>query len=268
MGAGDRRIAAWVDLIGDLLMQPTGASPHRLLSAGLSETFGCQVSWNWMDPDGSAGYVLHHPMRDWPASDSGPEMAAAVAHHPVLQWYGAAGDMAAMTIGRVPRAMVTDQGRALVREHFLPVGIEQQMAIPYRLGSRHYRSFTLARSGRDFSDEDLRVALQLQPLLRLLDRQRAVLERDSHRREPSSGLTGRELAVLQLLADGMTAYSIGRRLDISVRTVHRHLHSLYFKLNVSNRVRAVVVAREAGLLPDGNGPAAVSDSGLEARRLL
>ena len=36
-------------------------------------------------------------------------------------------------------------------------------------------------------------------------------------------LTGRELTGLSLLADGLTAVAIGRRLVISPRTVHKHL---------------------------------------------
>ncbi|NUR08670.1 MAG: helix-turn-helix transcriptional regulator [Nocardioidaceae bacterium] len=50
-------------------------------------------------------------------------------------------------------------------------------------------------------------------------------------------------AVLRLPADGRTAESIGSRLGISPRTVHRHLQGLYRKLGVGDRVRAVLVAR-------------------------
>lgn len=264
MGSVERRVAAWVDLVGDLVIQPTSASPHRLLLSRLGETFGCQVSWNWMDPDGSAGFELNVAIPGWPSPEHAQDLAATVEHHPVLRWYGVAGDMAAMSIGRVPKAMVTDQGRTFVREHLAPIGLEQQMSIPYRLGSRQYRAFVLARGGRDFSDEELRLARQVQPLLRLLDRQRAVRERDSLRPDSTFGLTGRELAVLRLLADGLTASAIGRRLDISARTVHRHLQSVYRKLHVSNKVRAVVVAREAGLLPLGHSRTAVTAAPLEA----
>lgn len=264
LGSVERRVAAWVDLVGDLVLQPTSASPHRLLLSRLGETFGCQVSWNWMDPDGRAGFELNVPIPGWPSPEHAQDLAATVEHHPVLRWYGVAGDMAPMSIGRVPKAMVTDQGRAFVREHLVPIDLEQQMSIPYRLGSRHYRAFILARGGRDFNDDQLRLARQVQPLLRLLDRQRAVLERDSLRPDSTFGLTGRELAVLRLLADGLTASAIGRRLDVSVRTVHRHLQSVYRKLHVSNRVRAVVVAREAGLLPLGHPPTVVTTARLEA----
>ena len=62
------------------------------------------------------------------------------------------------------------------------------------------------------------------------------------------GVTGRELAVLRLLADGKTAAAIGRTLGISPRTVHVHLTHLYGKLGVNDRLMAVGVAREVGLL--------------------
>ena len=252
MGPVERRVAAWVDLTGDLILQTRIAFPLQLLSARLHETFGCQVSWNWMDPGRSMGFLLHVPIPDWPSPELRRDLVAAVAQHPVLQWYRVAGDMAAMSIGRVPRALVTDQGRAYVRDHLVPIGMHQQMSVPYRLGS-HHRTFILARGGTDFSEEDLQVARQLQPLLRLLDRQCAVLGQGRAASGPDAGLTGRELAVLRLLADGLTAYSIGRRLGVSPRTVHRHLQGVYRKLGVSDRVRAVVAARETGLIPEGDG---------------
>ena len=242
MGTVERRVAAWVDLTGDLITQPRTAFPRQVLSARLHESFGCQVSWNWMDPGDNMGFVLHVPMPGWPS----PQVRRV------------AGDMAAMSIGRVPRALVTDQGRALVRDHLLPIGMEQQMSVPYRLGSQHHRAFILARGGRDFSREDLHVARQLQPLLRLLDRQCAVLARGADAEGPDLGLTGRELAALRLLADGLTAYAIGRRLGISPRTVHRHLQNVYRKLGVSDRIRAVVVARESGLMAEGAGASCVA----------
>ncbi len=56
-------------------------------------------------------------------------------------------------------------------------------------------------------------------------------------------LTPRELAVLALLAEGLTAASIGRRLMITERTVHKHLQRSYTKLG------AVLRAQRIGLLP-------------------
>ncbi|WNV88525.1 LuxR C-terminal-related transcriptional regulator [Umezawaea sp. Da 62-37] len=62
-------------------------------------------------------------------------------------------------------------------------------------------------------------------------------------------LTQRELTVLHLLAEGLTADSIARRLDISPRTVHRHLQHLYRKLGTTDRLATVLHAKSLGLLP-------------------
>ena len=109
------------------------------------------------------------------------------------------------------------------------------------------------------------LAQRIQPLLILLARQCCVLvgyaaDNRSDRTLPDGrddnggsagalGLTGRELAVLRLLADGKTAGSIGRTLGISPRTVHVHLTHVYGKLGVNDRLMAVSVARQAGVLP-------------------
>jgi DNA-binding CsgD family transcriptional regulator len=66
-------------------------------------------------------------------------------------------------------------------------------------------------------------------------------------REPH-GLTGRELAVLRLLAAGRTNAQIGAELYISPRTAGVHVTSILRKLGVSSRVQAAAVAERAGLL--------------------
>jgi DNA-binding NarL/FixJ family response regulator len=62
-------------------------------------------------------------------------------------------------------------------------------------------------------------------------------------------LTQRELTVLAVLAEGLTADAIARRLDISPRTVHRHLQHLYRKLGTTDRLATVLRAKAVGLLP-------------------
>ena len=63
-------------------------------------------------------------------------------------------------------------------------------------------------------------------------------------------ITHRERQVLELLSHGLLATSIAARLNLSPRTVHKHLGSLYRKLGVHDRLVAVGVARAQGLLPD------------------
>ncbi|MDD7933741.1 response regulator transcription factor [Actinomycetospora straminea] len=74
-----------------------------------------------------------------------------------------------------------------------------------------------------------------------------------------STLTRREVAVLSLLADGFTAARIARTLSVSERTVHKHLEHIYAKLTVSDRLSAVLVAQELGLL-DSTPPLSCGDT--------
>ena len=61
-------------------------------------------------------------------------------------------------------------------------------------------------------------------------------------------LTPRELAVLRLLAFGMTNKEIAERLDITDGTVKVHLTNLFQKLNASTRTEAVATAIRRGLV--------------------
>jgi DNA-binding CsgD family transcriptional regulator len=63
-----------------------------------------------------------------------------------------------------------------------------------------------------------------------------------------AGLTARELEVLRLLAQGLSDAQIAEQLVISVRTVNRHVTSLYSKLGVSSRAAATRFAHEHHLL--------------------
>jgi LuxR family maltose regulon positive regulatory protein len=54
--------------------------------------------------------------------------------------------------------------------------------------------------------------------------------------------------VLQYLPSMMTYPEIAAQLFVSVNTVKSHLRHLYAKLEVANRRRAVLRARELGLL--------------------
>jgi LuxR family maltose regulon positive regulatory protein len=61
-------------------------------------------------------------------------------------------------------------------------------------------------------------------------------------------LSGRELEVLGLLAAGLANKEIADRLCISIGTVKNHLKSIYGKLEVDSRTRAVARGRELELL--------------------
>lgn len=61
-------------------------------------------------------------------------------------------------------------------------------------------------------------------------------------------LSAREAEVLAMIADGMSAPEIARRLTLSTATVKSHLQRLYEKLEVSDRAAAVATAMRQGLL--------------------
>jgi two-component system nitrate/nitrite response regulator NarL len=79
----------------------------------------------------------------------------------------------------------------------------------------------------------------------------AGLAQQIRERERSGGppkLTEREAEVLALVADGLSAPAIGKRIHLSTTTVKSHLHSLYEKLGVSDRAAAVAEAMRRGML--------------------
>ena len=64
----------------------------------------------------------------------------------------------------------------------------------------------------------------------------------------NESLTGRELNVLELLAQGKSNKEIGVNLYISETTVKSHLRSIFRKLNVLSRTEAITVASRRGLI--------------------
>ena len=80
-------------------------------------------------------------------------------------------------------------------------------------------------------------------LARLLPRMNRVAERKS-----AYDLTGRELEVLELLAEGTPNHELAARMGISRNTVRNHVQNLLTKLGVHSRLEAVALATREGLL--------------------
>jgi DNA-binding CsgD family transcriptional regulator len=242
-----RSYEKWLELVRELLTHPTRDFPRRRIQLRLAETLDTIVSWNWEDPDRTYGFELSHPIAGWPTPEDLELWENGVRdQHPLLRWFTITGDPRPMSMGRVPDRFIPRGAMELTRELTAKHGLEQQLSIPCHVNQGH-RAFVAAKAGADFSDDALQLARLIQPLLALLWLQCSALERCSEVSE-TCGLTGRELAVLQLLADGLTAEAIGRRLGISPRTVHKHLAHLYRKLGVCDRMRAVLVGQAEGLV--------------------
>jgi DNA-binding NarL/FixJ family response regulator len=65
---------------------------------------------------------------------------------------------------------------------------------------------------------------------------------------PAEALTGQELRLLQLLADGHNYQAAAERLTISLNTVRSYIRNVYDKLHVHSKSEAVSKALRSGLI--------------------
>jgi NarL family two-component system response regulator LiaR len=73
------------------------------------------------------------------------------------------------------------------------------------------------------------------------------LQHPSERPPTPAPLTGREIEVLCLMAQGLTNPEIARRLTISEATVRSHISNILGKLHLANRVQAALYALQEGI---------------------
>jgi DNA-binding NarL/FixJ family response regulator len=75
-----------------------------------------------------------------------------------------------------------------------------------------------------------------------------LVERERRAQLAHETLSSRQLQILRMLAAGLRNKDIGKKLFISEGTVQVHLHNIYGRLHVNNRLALALYARESGLI--------------------
>lgn len=71
---------------------------------------------------------------------------------------------------------------------------------------------------------------------------------DTEAKPLPGGLTEREAEILEHVAGGLSNQGIARELEISIRTVERHIGNVYLKIGAHNRAQATAYAIRKGLV--------------------
>ena len=74
-----------------------------------------------------------------------------------------------------------------------------------------------------------------------------LLHREAGTRRVATILTAREMEIMRLVAKGLSNLAIGERLAIGEGTVKVHIHNIYAKTGVGNRVDLTLYAQKKGL---------------------
>jgi DNA-binding CsgD family transcriptional regulator len=156
----------------------------------------------------------------------------------------------------------------LYRRVYAPLGVEYQMAFALPAPSGRVLGVALSRSNRDYSDAEKGMIERARPFLiqawrNALDYTAVVRVRNlTELADPEAAietlrerdLTRRQAEVLLLIARGHSAANVAHELELSDRTVHKHLELSYRTLGVNSRWAAAAMVWS--LLGPGPGPPA------------
>jgi DNA-binding CsgD family transcriptional regulator len=160
---------------------------------------------------------------------------------------------------------------ALYRELYGPIGLEYQIAFTLPARSEQILGVALSRREHDFSDAERELLEIARPHLiqaynNAVHHSRLLYAHVNGERLDAPpvaelltrGLTRREAEVVSLAAGGSADREIAHTLQISHRTVQKHLQRAYAKLGVASRVEAAAMSFAA------RGTAPVAEAAPEA----
>jgi len=240
-----------LELIAGTLERAGPGFPDATLTASLRDLFQAEFA-------GAASVDFRGTdSRRW--ADS-PQLAqhdddfhSYAVNHPMARAHARSGDTTPLRLSDLPGARPPPAD---------PRGTSRVLTIPLTITPHGLCGIALMRGGPDFTTLDMRLACGLQPVFGAIYALRECLnDRSRSPHDPDTGIhvTLRELAVLDLMAEGLIAAAIAHRLGISPRTVGRHMESIYRKLETHDRTSAVLRGQSLGLLTRKDVPRRRSD---------
>lgn len=250
LGSG---LSLWWEIVHDVLERVDGVVPWDAMCEELGRQLHAPVTGHFRWTTDGHAHVAAYPLPDW---FDLPDVASRAAQlHPLARHYVMTGATEPMSIEQVP-ALAEPAARDYAAE-LREDSIDQHLWIPIHLGPLEVLVAGVCRPKDTFTANDHARALTAQAVITTVHAHSSTLAThlsaslSAEQRDAALGevkLTPRQIAVLALAADGLTAVAIGRRLVISPRTVERHLQNAYARMGVRDRVSAVRRADQAGLL--------------------
>ena len=169
---------------------------------------------------------------DHPADSVEPDdhihFAEHVHEHPLVNHYRQTGDGRPVKLSDFV-SVVDLHHLGLYAEFFGRVNVERQLAFTIATPSTEVVGFALNRARRDFSEQDGPSGSPPSTVDRRPVPSQATTASPSRPRRPATPapaeLSARELTVMLMVADGKTNAAIARALDISPRTIAKHLRT-------------------------------------------
>jgi DNA-binding CsgD family transcriptional regulator len=244
MGGSDF-LGRWIDLTADLLARPIESDPLITICDELAARYSAPASGTIDYSDVRVRVGLYHV-----DLDTEPYIPH-VGDHPLTLHFRETKDSHVASLADASRFAGNERSQAVLQS-LREENLRDFVFMPLR-PCRTMEHRWLGLSSDDLGPSVRDDLERLRPLVAALDAQRAVVA-DSFARSAMgstslavAGLSVRELAVLALIAQGLTAVAIGQRLRISPRTVSKHQQNIYRKLEVRDRLSAVIRVQELGL---------------------
>ena len=243
----------WLELMADALAVPSPTFPERQVAEQLARTFEARgVAFSHRTPGSGIAQEI------WPLDEQFNGHRAEIHRwsidespraHPVLRFYLSTLQCTPQQVHDVPERFADRRVMGAWLDRASGWGAPANAALPMYFADDGHRAFVVGRAD-PFTRGELSLLGVLHGLLIGLDRQTTALRSVAGIVDTAHAtrLTARELTVLGLVAQGLTATAAARRLAVAEGTVHKHLQNVYRKLGVRDRLSAVLRAQELGVL--------------------